>query len=247
MIIPRRKSLMWQSSLGLCSGRPLALGLSLRKLLTNLTELPKVLTDMRSFFESYPILTSALGHTINSELKLDLIGTLVINCGINILHSSTFGYAPMKELRADTAARHHCTALRLGLNTGIRNHSPARYPSLPSPNTPPWSSLTLRHPDTEVPEALLSIPLSCLPITQHPWSHLSTLLAMTSFKARSFCWVKPFSHLDTQLGRLDSGCREMEGVHNKGAWAFQEGRCKPFVFQYALTAKNAGTAYGLLL
>lgn len=188
---------------------------------------------MWPFFKSYAILTSALGPTISSELKLDLTSTLITlwqpGCDINILHS-TFGCAPVKERGASTASEHHWTTLRLSPKVqGIKSHNwvPRLVSALlssPSLHTPCpshywktfrcWQSKTLLLRDI--------FPASLSPrISGHifppSWPQHNSEPKVSASSSPST--TKTFS---TGVGKLDPGYREPESVHSEGARAFGE-------------------------
>lgn len=105
----------------LLTGCPLVLGSSFRQISYYPDQASKLYSERYVTFlwKLYcPYICLALGHTVSSELKPDMIGILVtvwrLGCDVNILHSSTFGCAPVKEFGASTVAGHHCATLKAG-------------------------------------------------------------------------------------------------------------------------------------
>lgn len=212
----------------LLTGCPLALCSSLRQNSYYPDQAPKSSERYVTFLWKlyYPSICLALGHTRSSELQLNLIGLLITmtGCDVNILYSSTarsapegvrgwqHGWAPLPRSKAGpegTRGQEWQPAAWF-----VSAPFPPRCFALFSPR-----HVTLRHPNTKDQAVLLSGPLSCLPITQHPWSHLPSLLATMPFRAQCFCWLKPFSHQGIQLRVWET---IPDGVHGKGARAFGE-------------------------
>lgn len=199
---------------------------------TILPKLPKALRNMWPFFKSYAILTSASGHTISSQLKLDLIGILVtvwqLGCDINIFHS-TFGCAPVKECGARAASQHHSTTLRLDPKTqGIGSHYrvPGLVSALLSPTSlqAPANHITVRHLETGNPKRFSQglFPRSLSPsipghIFSPSWLQLNSEPKVST--GSSPLTTETFS---IGIRKLHPGYREPESVHGKGARVFGE-------------------------